>query len=87
MWTLTGDDVASKPRREIRTAKFMFTITWNPRGFHVIDKLPDGVTMNANYFTENILGSLEEKCSRMEGQGMEYDLSCIWTTLPFTIAR
>jgi hypothetical protein len=27
----------------------------------MIDKLPDGVTMNANYFTENILGPLEEK--------------------------
>jgi hypothetical protein len=49
MWTLTRDDVASKPRPEIRTAKFMFTIMWNPLGFHVIDKLPDGVTMNANY--------------------------------------
>jgi hypothetical protein len=39
----------------------MFTIMCNPLGFHVIDRLPDGVTMNANYFTENILGSLEEK--------------------------
>jgi hypothetical protein len=26
MWTLTWDDVASKPRWEIRTAKFMFTL-------------------------------------------------------------
>jgi hypothetical protein len=26
MWTLTRDDVVSKPRREIRTAKFMFAI-------------------------------------------------------------
>jgi hypothetical protein len=34
---------------------------WNLLRFHVIDKLPDGVTMNANYFTENILGPHEEK--------------------------
>jgi hypothetical protein len=33
---------------------------WNPLGFHVVNKFPDGVTMNANYFTENILGPLEE---------------------------
>jgi hypothetical protein len=61
MWTLMRDDVASKPRREIRTAKFIFMIMWNLLGFHVIVKLPDGVTMNANYFTENILGPREEK--------------------------
>jgi hypothetical protein len=53
----------------------MFTIMWNPRGFHVIDKLPGGVTMNANYFTENILGPIEEKYSQMEGRRMEGDLS------------
>jgi hypothetical protein len=34
---------------------------WNPLGFQVIDKFPDGVAMNANYFTENILCPLEEK--------------------------
>jgi hypothetical protein len=63
----------------------MFTIMRNSFGFHVIDKLPDGVTMNANYFTENILGPLEEKYSRMEGPCIEGDLSRIWITLPFTI--
>jgi hypothetical protein len=34
---------------------------WNRLGFHLIDKLPDGVVMNANYFAENILGPLEQK--------------------------
>jgi hypothetical protein len=63
----------------------MFTIMWNPLGSHVLDKLPDGVTMNSNYFTENTFGPLEEKYSRMKGQRMEGDLSCVWTTLPFTI--
>jgi hypothetical protein len=85
MWTLTRDDMASKPRRETQTAKFMFPIMWNPLGFHVIDKLPDGVTMNANYYTENTPGTLEEKHSRMEERRMEGDLSCRWTTLPFRI--
>jgi hypothetical protein len=61
MWTLRRDDVASKPRRQIQMTKFMFTIMWNPLRFHLIDKPPDGITMNANYFTENIIGLLEEK--------------------------
>jgi hypothetical protein len=63
----------------------MFTIMWNPPGVHVIHKLPDGVTMYANYFPENIMGSLEEKIFPGGRVRMEDDLSCIWTTLPFTI--
>jgi hypothetical protein len=45
----------------------MFTITWNPRGFHVIDKLPDGVTMNANSFTENIMRRLKKNIPGWKG--------------------
>jgi hypothetical protein len=56
-----------------------------PLGFHVMDKFPDGVAMDANYLLENILGNLEEKYSRMEGRYMKGDLSCIWTTPPFII--
>jgi hypothetical protein len=61
MWMLTRDNVAPKPRREIRTAKFMVMIMWNPFGFHAIDKLPASVTMSANRFTENIPSPFEEK--------------------------
>jgi hypothetical protein len=39
----------------------MFTVVWNPLGFHVIDKLPTGAKMNSDYFTTNILGPLEQK--------------------------
>jgi hypothetical protein len=67
MWTLTQNYIASKPRREIRTAKFMLTIMWNPLGFHVTDKLPDSLAMNANYFLDNILSAFEEKCPRWKG--------------------
>jgi hypothetical protein len=62
----------------------MFTIMWNPLGFHVIDKLPDSVTMNAIYFTENIMGPLEGKIFSDGRVAHGGDLSCIWTTLPFT---
>jgi hypothetical protein len=33
----------------------------NPGGFHVIDKLPVGTTMNSDYFTVNILETLEHR--------------------------
>jgi hypothetical protein len=58
---------------------------WNRLGFHVIDKLLDDVTMNANYFTKNILALLKKNYSPIEGWRMEGDLSCTWTMLPFTI--
>jgi hypothetical protein len=42
----------------------MFTIMWNPRGFHVINRLPDGSKMNSEYDIANVLTPLHEKfCS------------------------
>jgi hypothetical protein len=61
MWTRTRDDVATKPKHDIHTTKFMFTVLWNPLGFHVIDKLPTGARMNSEDFTTNILAPLEQK--------------------------
>jgi hypothetical protein len=61
MWTLGRDDVATKPRYDVHTKKFMRTLIWNPLGFHVLDKLPIGGKMDSDYFTTNILESLEQK--------------------------
>jgi hypothetical protein len=33
----------------------MFTIIWNPQGFHVVDSLPNVTTLSRAYFTNNIL--------------------------------
>jgi hypothetical protein len=58
---LARDEVVTKPRLAIQTAKFMFPVMWNPLRFHVIDKLPTGLRMNNESFTINILARLEEK--------------------------
>jgi hypothetical protein len=60
MWALARDDVVSKPRTEIQSKKFMFTIMWNPLGFHVIDRLATGEKINSTYFTAHILGPLHQ---------------------------
>jgi hypothetical protein len=60
MWTLSRDDVATKPRRQIQSKKFMFKIIWNPTGFYVIDRLPNDTKMNSDYFVTNIPISLEQ---------------------------
>jgi hypothetical protein len=61
MWTLARDEIVTKPRRGIQTAKLMFTIIRNPLGFHVINKLPTSPRMNSEYTPTNILAQLEEK--------------------------
>jgi hypothetical protein len=45
----------------IQTAKFVFTVIWNPLGFHVINRLPTGARMNTEYIPINILAQLKEK--------------------------
>jgi hypothetical protein len=60
MWALSRDDVATKPRTDIQSKKFMFTIMWNPNGIHVVDRLPPDAKMNAAYYTTNILQPLHQ---------------------------
>jgi hypothetical protein len=50
MWTLSRDYMIIKPRHDIQSIKFMFTIIWNPHGFHVVDKLPNDTKKNSNFF-------------------------------------
>jgi hypothetical protein len=38
----------------------MLTIIWNPRGFYVVDRLPNDMKMNSAYFVTNVLILLEE---------------------------
>jgi histone-lysine N-methyltransferase SETMAR len=64
MWTLSRDDVVTKPRLDIQSQKFMFTIIWNPSGFYVVDRLPNDTKMNRAYFVTNILIPLEQAIFR-----------------------
>jgi hypothetical protein len=61
MWTLSRADVATTPKHDILTQKFMFTVIWNPLGFQAVDKLPTGTKMNNDYFISNIHEPLEQK--------------------------
>jgi hypothetical protein len=60
MWTLSRDDVVTKPRLDIQSKKFMFTIMWNSNGFYVVDRLPNDTKMSSAYFLTNVLIPLEE---------------------------
>jgi hypothetical protein len=61
MWTLSRDDVDTKPKHDIRTQKVMFTVIWNPLGFQAVDKLLTGTKINSDYFITNIFEPLEQK--------------------------
>jgi hypothetical protein len=50
MWTLSRDNVITKPRQQIQSKKLMFTIIWNPSGFSVVDRLPNNTKINSAYF-------------------------------------
>jgi hypothetical protein len=52
MWKLARDEVLIRPRRDIQTAKFLFTVMWNPLGFHVVSKLATDAIMNEKIFPE-----------------------------------
>jgi hypothetical protein len=64
MWSGARDNVATIVKGDIRTTKFMFTIMWNPREFHIINQLPDGCKMNSEYYITNVFVPLRERfCS------------------------
>jgi hypothetical protein len=60
MWTLSKDNVATKPRQQIQSKKFMFTIIWNPTGFYIVNRLLNDTKTNSDYFVTNVLISLEQ---------------------------
>jgi hypothetical protein len=52
--------MTTKPRLDIQGKQFMLTITWNPTGFYVVDRLLNDTTMNGAYFVTNVLAPLEQ---------------------------
>jgi hypothetical protein len=59
MWTLSSDDIGTKPRLDIQSKKSMFSMIWNSKGFDVVDKLQNDTKMNSAYFVTNPLTPLE----------------------------
>jgi hypothetical protein len=60
IWTLSRHDVVTKPRLDIQSKRFMFTIIWNPTGFYIIDRLPNNTKMNSDHSVINIVTLFEQ---------------------------
>jgi transposase len=58
MWTASHSSVLDYEKPSIQTEKYMFTIFWNPHGFHVIEMLDADVSFNAHYMVNTILTKL-----------------------------
>jgi hypothetical protein len=50
--------VPERERHTIQSRKFMLTIVWNPRGFHLIKVLEKGRKFNAGYYIAEVLEPL-----------------------------
>jgi hypothetical protein len=61
MWTLTRDDVATKPTHNIQTKNFMFTVFWSPPALLVVDELASGAKIDSDSFITNVGAQLERK--------------------------
>jgi hypothetical protein len=57
---LPRDEKSPKERHTIQSKRFMLTIIWNPRGFHLIKVLEKGCTFNAGYYIAEILELLSQ---------------------------
>jgi hypothetical protein len=60
MWTLSRDDVVTKPGHHIQSEKFMLKVMSNLSGFYVVDRLLNDPKMNRDYFVTNPLIPLEQ---------------------------
>jgi hypothetical protein len=60
VWLPRDEKVPERERHTIQSKKFMLTIVWNPRGFHLIKALEKGRKFNAGYDVAEILEPLSQ---------------------------
>jgi hypothetical protein len=60
VWLPRDEKVPEREQHTIQSKKFMLTIVWNPRGFHLIKVLEKGRKFNAGYYIAEILESLSQ---------------------------
>jgi hypothetical protein len=60
-WSLCRDDVATKTKPTINTPKFMLTVMWAVKGFHVVDLMTSQNQFNSQYFVEHIMMPLVQE--------------------------
>jgi histone-lysine N-methyltransferase SETMAR len=73
VWLPRDKKVPERERHTIQSKKFMFTIVWNPRGFHSIKVLEKGGKFHAGHYIAEILESLSQWRS-IEAAGNERKL-------------
>jgi hypothetical protein len=73
VWLPRDEKVPERDENTIQSKKFMFTIVWNLRGFHLIKVLEKGRKFNACYYIAEILKPLSQWCS-IEAAGKERKL-------------
>jgi hypothetical protein len=72
-WLPREEKVPERERCTIQSKKFMLTIVWNPRGFHLIKVLDKSSKFNAGYYIADILEPLSRWRS-IEAVGSEQKL-------------
>jgi hypothetical protein len=55
MWTLSRDGLVTKPRLDIQSKTFMFTIMWNRSGFYAVHRFRNDIKMNSDYLVTNMV--------------------------------
>jgi hypothetical protein len=60
-WSVCRDDVATKTKSTISTPKFMMTVMWGVKGFHIADLMTSQDQFNSQYFVEHVLVSLVQE--------------------------
>jgi hypothetical protein len=60
VWLPRDEKVPERERRIIQSKKFMLTIVWNPRGFHLITFLEKSRKFNTGYYIVETLKPLSQ---------------------------
>jgi hypothetical protein len=60
IWTLSRDDMITRPRHDVQRIKCIFTMIWNSSSFYIVDRLSNNSKMNNDYFITSIPIPLEQ---------------------------
>jgi hypothetical protein len=60
-WTLSRDNMVTRPRFDIQSNEFIFMTMWNSSDFYVVKKPQNNAKMNSDYFVTSILIRFEQE--------------------------
>jgi transposase len=68
IWFRVEEQPNERPRNNIQDPKTMVTIAWKGLGFHLLDAIPKGNTLNAEYYRVNVLTELLPLRPQVDGR-------------------